>query len=121
MRIPIREQFSLLVLVVSLNALMVLALAVVRLNQSLTSMAELFAHTSPVVPKSQLHRWRWVRWRGLEILFRGHALTLSQAIRPDLNGLTESSRAFCNTFTVPVPGAVHLDTYPRPVRSHRME
>jgi hypothetical protein len=32
MRISIREQFSLLVLLVSLNALMVLALAVVRLN-----------------------------------------------------------------------------------------
>jgi hypothetical protein len=40
MRIPIREQFSLLVLLVSLIALMVLALAVVR-AQFLTSMAEL--------------------------------------------------------------------------------
>jgi hypothetical protein len=40
MRIPIREQFGLLVLLVSLIALMVLALAVVR-GQFLTSMAEL--------------------------------------------------------------------------------
>lgn len=40
MRISIREQFSLLVLLVSLIALMVLALAVVRC-QFLTSMAEL--------------------------------------------------------------------------------
>ena len=34
MRIPIREQLGLLVLLVSLIALMVLALAVVRLNSS---------------------------------------------------------------------------------------
>jgi hypothetical protein len=74
-----------------------------------------------VVPKSQLHRWCRVRYRGLEIGFRGHALIRSQTIRPDVNGLTESSRAFCNTFTVSVAGAVHLDTHPRPVRSHRME
>lgn len=40
MRIPIREQLGLLVLLVSLVALMVLALAVVRF-QFLTSMAEL--------------------------------------------------------------------------------
>lgn len=119
MRIPIREQLGLLVLLVSLIALMVLALAVVRVTSSQVWLN--YCSCSPVVPKSQLHRWCWVRWRGLEICFRGHALILSQAIRPDVNGLTESSRAFFSTFTVPVPGAVHLDTYPRPVRSHRME
>jgi hypothetical protein len=69
MRIPIREQFSLLVLLVSLIALMVLALAVVRLNSSQVWLN--CCSCSPVVPKSQLHRWCRVRYRGLEIGFVG--------------------------------------------------
>jgi hypothetical protein len=94
-------------------------LAVVRVNSS-QSMAELLLMQSSgsKVTTSSLVSGK-MAWFG--DLFRGHALILSQAIRPDVNGLTESSRALCNTFTVPVPGAVHLDTYPRPVRSHRME
>jgi hypothetical protein len=46
MRISIREQFSLLVLLVSLNALMVLALAVVRLNILTRERGFLMIHNS---------------------------------------------------------------------------
>jgi hypothetical protein len=89
MRIPIREQFGLLVLLVSLVALMVLALAVVR-GQFLTSMAELLLMQSSgsKVTTSSLVSGK-MAWFG--DLFRGHALILSQTIRPDVNGLTESS------------------------------
>jgi hypothetical protein len=119
MRITIREQFSLLVLLVSLNALMVLALAVVRLS-SPANMAELLLMQCS---GSKVTTSSWVSgkipWIGG--LCRGHALILSQTIRPDLDGLAESSRAICNTFTVPVAGAIHLNTHPPSVRSRRME
>ena len=74
-----------------------------------------------MVPKSQLHRWCRVRYRGLEIGFRGHALIRSQTIRPDVNGLTESSRAFCDSGPVRVAGAVHLNPPARSVFFDGME
>jgi hypothetical protein len=67
MRIPVREQLSLLVLLVSLIALMVLALAVVRVNFS--QGWNDFCLCITVVPKSQLHHWRRVRRCALAICF----------------------------------------------------
>jgi hypothetical protein len=54
-------------------------------------------------------------------LFRERGLILSQTIGPYIDRLLESGRAFCDSATVPIAGAVHLNPHPRAVSSHRME
>ena len=82
MRIPIREQFSLLVLLVSLVALMVLALAVVRVNSSTKVMAELLLMQSSgsKVTTSSLVSGK-MAWFGRSV-FRGQRSNLQTGYPP---------------------------------------
>jgi hypothetical protein len=67
MRIPIREQFGLLVLLVSLVALMVLALAVVRVNSSqvMTELLLMQSSGSKVTTSSLVSGKNGVVWRSV--------------------------------------------------------
>ena len=119
MRIPIREQLGLLVLLVSLIALMVLALAVVPHNPPHPKRNEslLIGHSGFKVMTLSLTSGKMPCGNVL----RRNGLMVSQGISSYLDRLLESGGAFCDSATVPVPGAIDLNPDPRSDLSRSVE